>query len=187
MEARTSVYVALAAAAIPLHPLNSSQGLKLLYAAEANAAFEQALPHLVTQEDLASCSRASATVVLNALAPFGVDAPVAPEYAPSAYWTQDGFVASACVASHCTKPCTLAQAAGALSCVSGVTATPHHADSLDGPAALEALIRATVSVPGQQLIANFNGAAMNMTHFGHFSPVVALSAGQALQRHHCRR
>lgn len=188
--------LATAVSALPLSPpyvpLNSTAGLELLLAANtARVAYEQASVHLVTQEDTASCSHASSVVVLNALAPYGVGAPTSPEYAQAgAYWTQTNYGSlrdlrspmQLCVVSNCTKPCTLAQSARALNCVPGVTATAHHADEIDGPADLQALIRATVSAPGKQMLVNFDGFAgrMNITHGGHFSPIAALAGSMAL-------
>ncbi len=177
------VLVARGALALPVPPplvaLNTTEGLARLAAGGTlRAAFDAAFLHLVTQEDEASCARASAVTALNALGAFGVGAPVDTTYAPYPYWTQDAYVASACVASNCTAPCTLDEAARALGCALGerATATARHAarGALADAGALRALIAARVADAGAgQIVANFERGAVGMDGTGHFSPVVA--------------
>lgn len=69
-------------------------------------------------------------MTLNALASYGVQAPVDRTYRPYPYWTQDAFVHSECVASNCTAPCELAQVARAMDCVPDVASHAYHADEL---------------------------------------------------------
>jgi len=164
--------------------LNSTQGATMLHAPNTlRASYDASAIHMVSQIDQASCGRASASVVLNALVPQA--APVAPEYTPYPYWTQSNFVGKAgsrtelqqCVATNCTAPCSLDQAVGALNCVPGITATGLHANEIVGEvAALEDIIRTVVGTPGSMIVANFKGeeAMANLSHGGHFSPIVAI-------------
>ena len=61
--------------------------------------YEEGSIHYTTQQDTSSCGRASATIVLNALAGTGVPAPVDPTY-NYPFWTQDAYTSSDCVASN---------------------------------------------------------------------------------------
>jgi hypothetical protein len=92
-------------------------------------------------------------VTLNALASYGVQAPVDRTYRPYPYWTQDAFVHSECVASNCTAPCELAQAARAMDCVPGVASRAYHADELGSPKALAELLVKSLAAPGTFVVA----------------------------------
>lgn len=181
--------LSMAALALPLPPafvaLNSSAGVEMLDAVTTmKVSYDQAAIHMVSQIDQHSCGRASATIVLNALAP--QSAPVAPAYAPYAYWTQDNYIGDAgqrtplqqCVASNCTAPCSLDQEVGALNCVQGLIAVAYHAETIGSAATLEALIRGVVGKREIMIVANFAGgeAMHNLNHSGHFSPIVAITA-----------
>ena len=60
---------------------------------------EEGMIHFATQQDTSSCGRASATLVLNALAGAGIPAPIDDTYGYP-YWTQDMYTSSDCVASN---------------------------------------------------------------------------------------
>lgn len=159
----------------PLISLNSSEGFELLMSdTTLLAGFDGMTSHIVTQTDESSCSRASATVVLNSLSAFGVEAPVDATYSPYNYWTQEDFVASTCVATNCTSPCTLDQATRAISCVDGVIGTASHAATdLVDVGALRTLLAETFQDPLRRMIANFDRTGAGQVGGGHFSPIAA--------------
>mmetsp|Transcript_89443 Transcript_89443/g.255427 ORF Transcript_89443/g.255427 Transcript_89443/m.255427 type:complete len:265 (-) Transcript_89443:449-1243(-) len=163
--------------------LNSTEGMQMLYdPLTLKRPYEEGAIHYTTQQDTSSCGRASATIVLNALVGTGVPAPVDPTY-NYPYWTQDAYTSSDCVASNCTEPCTLDQAARALNCTAGVhvEARPSSSfDQTDPVAELRELVREVCAEEHakpdrRHIVANFDRASVNMAGGGHFSPVVAFS------------
>lgn len=150
--------------------LNTSEGFDILAQTATRGAFDAAFIHFEIQQDESSCSRASAVTILNAMAAHGIDAPVSEAYAPYAYWTQDVYISDSCVATNCTAPCTLDEAANALACHNGVASEAFKAYQL-GEAGLRALLNQTSSTVF--VIANFERSSVGMVGGGHFSPVVA--------------
>ena len=170
---------------LPFVPLNSSAGLRLLAdPSTVLSSYEQTAIHHLTQADEGSCFRASATIVLNALATHNVAAPVDKRYHPYAYWTQENVVSSDCATSNCSRSfcwgTTLERASRVLRCVEGVSATVIHARSTQLPdaLALSALLNRTLATSAQHLILNFVGTPMGIAHGGHYSPCVAYHAGK---------
>ena len=158
--------------------LNSTEGLALLSKNDTlRGPFDGAFIHHTTQQDKASCGRASAVIVLNGLASVGLVSPVDPTYDPYPYWTQDVYTADPCVSSNCTAPCTLAQAARALNCTSGLAVRAIEASEL-GERGLRSLVSEVCAAPPglrSFMVANFDRGAVGMPGGGHFSPVAAFS------------
>lgn len=158
--------------------LNTSAGLEILArTGTRRGAYDAAFIHFEMQQDESSCSRASAVTVLNAMATHGIQAPVSDTYSPYAYWTQESFINDACVASNCTAPCTLNEAANALACQEGVASEALEAYQL-GVQGLRNLVNQTSST--FFVIANFQRSAVGMVGGGHFSPVVAYNEDEDL-------
>ena len=170
--------------------LNSTQGVAILSdAATLRASYDQSVIHFVAQADQGSCFRASASMVLNALAMHGVPAPIDEKYSPFPYWTQDNLVASPCASSNCTqggdylcRGTSMDEAARVLSCAVGVSVATLHARaaSFRNASDLADLLHRTLGEPGAHVVANFVGKPMSMAHYGHFSPVVAYHPGRDL-------
>lgn len=160
--------------AFPLAPpfvaLNTSAGFDLLAELSAREAYTACIVHMVTQEDEGSCFRASATIVLNALA---VPAPVDRHFMPFPYWTQNNAMSSACAASNCTHGyghcigAPLNETALALGCEGQLDVRAMHARDagLASAADLRALLRATVGRrPSDSSREGKNGTDVDQDH-----------------------
>ena len=86
-------------------------------------------------------------------------APVDPTYKPYAYWTQQNYISSPCVASNCTMPCTLGQASGALNCQDTLQARPLGADAIGSSSVLTKTLTDALKDPGTMVLINFDRCA----------------------------
>ena len=193
-----ALLLGLGSVGLPLPPafvaLNSSAGFDLLVdSSTLRAAYTQAIVHFVSQQDGGSCFRASASVVLNALAAYGVSPPDEPgdfwQTPKPRYWVQDNVVNSSCAKSNCsTSPypncvgASLDEASGAMGCTGVRVATLHaRSGGFNSSADLARLLSDTLGGEGVQVIVNFIGTPMDgLVHGGHYSPVVAYHPERAM-------
>jgi len=169
----------LLAQKLPLSPnlinLNSVEGEKLLIESKARQDFLPLSIQFVTQKNQAYCGVASSIIVLNSLS---ISAPVAPEYAPYRFFTQDNFfneqtqqvIATEIVAR---QGMTLEQL-GKLLESHAVKAEVYHG----GDVTLEEfrrLVSKNLQESGNFVIVNYLRKAIGQETGGHISPVAAYS------------
>ncbi|MFB8791958.1 MAG: phytochelatin synthase family protein [Potamolinea sp.] len=155
--------------------LNSVEGEKLLIESQARQDFLPLSIQFVTQKNQAYCGVASSIMVLNSLS---IPAPVAPEYAPYHFFTQDNFfnkqtqqvIATEVVAR---QGMTLEQL-GKLLESHAVKAEVYHG----GDVTLEEFRRLAsknLQESGNFVIVNYLRKAIGQETGGHISPVAAYS------------
>lgn len=153
--------------------LNSVEGEKLLIESQARQDFIPLSIQFVTQTNQAYCGVASSVMVLNSLS---ISVPVAPEYAPYRFFTQDNFfneqtqqvIATEVVAR---QGMTLEQLGKLLESYA-VKAEVYHG----GDVTLEEfrrLVSKNLQESGNFVIANYLRKAIGQETGGHISPVAA--------------
>lgn len=153
--------------------LNSVEGEKLLIESQARQDFIPLSIQFITQTNQAYCGVASSVMVLNSLS---ISVPVAPEYAPYRFFTQDNFfneqtqqvIATEVVAR---QGMTLEQL-GKLLESHAVKAEVYHG----GDVTLEEfrrLVSKNLQESGNFVIANYLRKAIGQETGGHISPVAA--------------
>ncbi len=151
--------------------LDSPAGEKIL-AGHVHDNTLRLLEQFTTQKTTTYCGVASAVMVLNAS---DIPAPVTPEYAPYAYFTQDAFFTDK--VSAIIKPevvarqgMTLTELASAISTY-GLNATPYPAQKMDVKAFKKIAI--TALAEDQFVIVNFLRTQLQQAGGGHHSPIAA--------------
>jgi len=154
--------------------LNSPAGTNLLLKADLNQQFFSVMPYVATEEIETFCGPASIASVLNSLPT--KNRPVAPEFSPYAFFTQDSLfieptykiIAKADVAKG---GLTLEQLRQFLE-VWAANPTIYYGSDLS-VSQLRNLITSTLSNPERRLIVNFYRQALGQIGHGHFSPIGA--------------
>lgn len=161
---------------VPL-PLQEEAGLQRLIASGARADYGPLAQTFLTQNTLASCGLASATMVLNSLP---LPAPRAAELGAYHFWTQENLLVAAGPASGLTaalvnqRGMTLAEL-DRLLVLLGATVQRRHGDQLS-LSALRRLLQRSLADPADRLIVNFERSAVGQGQGGHLSPLAAFHA-----------
>jgi hypothetical protein len=165
---------------LPLPPdligLSSQDGEKLLMESDARRPYLSLTSQFVTQKNQAYCGVASMVMVLNALE---VKAPVAPEYAPFAHFTQDNALNEATElilpqAVLARQGMTLDQL-GALLETHGVKSSVWHASDIS-LRAFRQVVAHSLNQPDQHVLVNYLRKAIGQERGGHISPLAAYDA-----------
>lgn len=153
--------------------LNSVEGEKLLIESQAKQDFLPLSIQFVTQKNQAYCGVASSIMVLNSLS---ISAPVAPEYAPYRFFTQDNFfnqqtqqvIATEVVAR---QGMTLEQLSKLLES-HAVKAEVYHGGDVT-LAEFRRLVSKNLQEAGNFVITNYLRKTIGQERGGHISPVAA--------------
>jgi hypothetical protein len=180
LASATFVCSLASAQTLPLAPdligLSSQAGEKLLMESDARRPYLPLTSHFVTQKNQAYCGVASMVMVLNALE---VKAPVAPEYAPFAHFTQDNALNETTErilpqAALARQGMTLDQL-GALLDVHGVKSSVWHASDISLRAFRQVVVH-SLNQPDRHVLVNYLRKAIGQERGGHISPLAAYDA-----------
>lgn len=165
---------------LPLAPdligLMTPAGENLLMESDARRPYLPLTSHFVTQKNQAYCGVASMVMVLNALE---APAPVAPEFAPFAHFTQDNALNEQTErilpqAVLIKQGMTLDQL-GALLEVHGVKSNVWHASDISLRVFRQVVVH-SLSQTDQHVLVNYLRKAIGQERGGHISPLAAYDA-----------
>ncbi len=167
-------YLASNAIAVDLIYLNSPAGASLLLKSDFNKQFFSIMPYVTTEEIDTFCGPASIASVLNSLPTS--NRPVAPQFSPHHYFTQDSlFIESTekiiSKKKVMTGGLTLEQLRQLLE-VWAANPTIYYGSTLSLPQ-FRNLITSSLSNPSQRIIVNFDRKSLGQIGDGHFSPIGA--------------
>ena len=161
--------------------LNSSEGVSILTNSKTLSSpyWKTAALHLITQMSQSYCAIASAVTILNGLEISRGSAPIDPAYDPYAYWTQENIfnnctnevITPAFISTHGV---TMDQLSAILAC-HNISSDVVHSNETSLQGFRNTII--TKMKGGNPILLNFHRPELGEHGGGHFSPIVAYSAG----------